>query len=235
LRLFISPVGVPSGTAEAGNAKHRDKLTSKLNPSSGLTPFSAQYRLAEAGGPSPPPATGPQHSLRSFAPAQATDRKTAPPTVFDRAPGEIIPDKLTVYRRDFLLRRGARVELSRRAGTALRPRRPPLRRAGGAARHANRTCRAQFAWTARLGDSFYFAQCEIVESLLRRGARWFERTGLKPAGLRFRRGGAPKGRLIGLAGKKASAMRAVYSTKPRRGLQYHKAVFADDLDAVDGE
>ena len=160
---------------------------------------------------------------------------TAPPTVFDRAPGEIIPDKLTVYRRDFLLRRGARVELSRRAGTALRPRRPPLRRAGGAARHANRTCRAQFAWTARLGDSFYFAQCEIVESLLRRGARWFERTGLKPAGLRFRRGGAPKGRLIGLAGKKASAMRAVYSTKPRRGLQYHKAVFADDLDAVDGE
>ena len=85
------------------------------------------------------------------------------------------------------------------------------------------------------GDSCYFAVSKIVESLLRRGARWFERTGLKPAGLRFRRGGAPKGRLIGLAGKKASAMRAVYSTKPRRGLQYHKAVFADDLDAVDGE
>ncbi len=39
-------------------------------------------------------------------------------------------------------------------------------------------------------------------SLLRRGARWFERTGLKPAGLRFRRGGAPKGRLIGLTGEK---------------------------------
>ena len=28
--------------------------------------------------------------------------------VFVRAPWEIIPDKLTVYRRDFLLRRGAR-------------------------------------------------------------------------------------------------------------------------------
>ena len=59
-------------------------------------------------GPSPPPATGPQHSLRSFAPAQATDRKTARPTVSVRAPWEIIPDKLTVYRVDFLLRRGAR-------------------------------------------------------------------------------------------------------------------------------
>ena len=116
LRLCKTPVGVPSGTDRAGDAKHRDKLTSKLNPSSGLTPFSAQYRLAEAGGPSPPPATGPQHSLRSFAPAQATDRKTAPPTVFDRAPGEIIPDKLTVYRRDFLLRRGARVPLGTRTG-----------------------------------------------------------------------------------------------------------------------
>ena len=95
-------------------------------------PRSTHCRLAEAGGPSPPPATGPQHSLRSFAPAQATDRKTAPPTVFDRAPGEIIPDKLTVYRRDFLLRRGARVPLGTRklelarqlATTALRGRRP---------------------------------------------------------------------------------------------------------------
>ena len=37
-----------------------------------------------------------------------------------------------------------------------------------------------------------------LDFLLRRGARWFERTGLKPAGLRFRRGGAPIGRLIGL-------------------------------------
>ncbi len=36
----------------------------------------------------------------------------------------------------------------------------------------------------------------------RRGARWFERTGLKPAGLRFRRGGAPKGRFTGHSGEK---------------------------------
>ena len=78
LRLCKPPVGVPSGTDRAGDSANRDKLTSKLNPSSGLTPFSAQYRLAEAGGPSPPPATGPQHSLRSFAPAQATDRRIAP-------------------------------------------------------------------------------------------------------------------------------------------------------------
>ena len=50
------------------------------------------------------------------------------------------------------------------------------------------------ALSARLGDSFYFAKCEIVESLLRRGARvplgtrklelarQQEGTGLKPAG-----------------------------------------------------
>ncbi len=49
--------------------------------------------------------------------------------------------------------------------------------------------REKRALSARLGDSFYFAKSEIVESLLRRGARWFERTGLKPAGLRLRRGG----------------------------------------------
>ena len=112
-------------------------------------PRSTHCRLAEAGGPSPPPATGPQHSLRSFAPAQATDRKTAPPTVSVRAPWEILPFQLIVETVYFPLK-------------AWR---------AGAARHANRPCRAQFAWTARLGDSFYFAQCEIVESLLRRGAR----------------------------------------------------------------
>ena len=32
---------------------------------------------------------------------------------------------------------------------------------------------AQRSWAARLGDSFYFAKCEIVESLLRRGARGY--------------------------------------------------------------
>ena len=112
-------------------------------------PRSTHCRLAEAGGPSPPPATGPQNSLRSFAPAQATDRKTAPPTVSVRAPWEILPFQLIVETVYFPLK-------------AWR---------AGAARHANRTCRAQFAWTARLGDSFYFARCEIVESLLRRGAR----------------------------------------------------------------
>ncbi len=53
------------------------------------------------------------------------------PTVIGRAPGEIISDKLIVYRSDFLLRRGARWF----EGTALRGRRP-LRRAGGAFRHS---------------------------------------------------------------------------------------------------
>jgi hypothetical protein len=53
-------------------------------------------------------------------------------TIFVRAPWEIIPDKLIVYRLDFLLRRGARVPLGTRTGptrlqtasTALRGRRP---------------------------------------------------------------------------------------------------------------
>ena len=34
---------------------------------------------------------------------------------------------------------------------------------------------AQRSWAARLGDSFYFAKCEIVESLLRRGARGYSK------------------------------------------------------------
>ena len=38
----------------------------------------------------------------------ARPEKLLRPTVIDRAPWEIIPDKLTVYRVDFLLRRGAR-------------------------------------------------------------------------------------------------------------------------------
>ena len=44
----------------------------------------------------------------------AVSEKEPRPTVTDRAPGEIIPDKLTVYRFDFLLRRGARAPLTPR-------------------------------------------------------------------------------------------------------------------------
>ena len=62
--------------------------------------------------------------------------------------------------------------------------------------------------SARLGDSFYFAVSKIVESLLRRGARWFERTGLKPAGLPLRRAGAPTGRFTGHSGEKTVSVRA---------------------------
>ncbi len=40
--------------------------------------------------------------------SDARPEKLLRPTVIDRAPWEIIPDKLTVYRVDFLLRRGAR-------------------------------------------------------------------------------------------------------------------------------
>ena len=55
----------------------------------------------------------------------ARPEKLLRPTVIDRAPWEIIPDKLTVYRVDFLLRRGARgdypYELELRSGRAGRP------------------------------------------------------------------------------------------------------------------
>ncbi len=46
-------------------------------------------------------------------------KKLFRPTVIDRAPWEIIPDKLTVYRFDFLLRRGARVPRGTRTGLCL--------------------------------------------------------------------------------------------------------------------
>ncbi len=47
----------------------------------------APWPRSHHGGPSPPPATGPQHSLRSFAPAQATDRnlRFATTAIEDRA------------------------------------------------------------------------------------------------------------------------------------------------------
>ena len=121
--------GQPPPQAEAGDAKHRDGFRRyfrpKARPSSpdgghryptqqacaarhpnraASTPNRGR-RLGESrpappkarpgspdDGPSPPPATGPQHSLRSFAPAQATDRKTAPPNSHcPRAGGEISP------------------------------------------------------------------------------------------------------------------------------------------------
>ncbi len=46
-------------------------------------------------------------------------KKLFRPTVIARAPWEIIPDKLTVYRFDFLLRRGARVPRGTRTGLCL--------------------------------------------------------------------------------------------------------------------
>ncbi len=84
----------------------------------------------------------------------------------------------------------------------------PLRRAGGASRHSVLAIRARKqSLAARLGDSFYFAKSEIVESLLRRGGQesLSHADRLIPAGANVNR------------------------------LQHHKAVFADDLDAVDGE
>ena len=67
-----------------------------------------------------------------IAPPLAAAEKLLCPTVIDRAPGEIIPDKLTVYRVDFPLKawragaaRHAKIGFARQqATTALRGRRP---------------------------------------------------------------------------------------------------------------
>ena len=69
-----------------------------------------------------------------------------------------------------LLRRGALVELSRRAGTALRPRRPRLRRGGGAFRHPVLAIRARKqSLAARLEKFFRFnSSLKRCISLLRR-------------------------------------------------------------------
>ncbi len=112
--------------------------------------------------------------------------------------------------------RAGRLPLGRDALRLLLPASTPNDPPG---RPTRKNCSAkQQAQAARLGDSFYFAKCEIVESLLRRGARWFERTGLKPAGLRLRRGGAPKGRLIGLTGEKPAPSARGTPTKPQKNL-----------------
>ncbi len=72
-----------------------------------------------------------------------------------------------------------------------------------------KNCSTQWSLAARLGKSFPINSPFIgLISLLRRGARWFERTGLKPAGLRLRRGGAPIGRSTGHPGEKTVFVRA---------------------------
>ena len=105
-RLCKTPVGVPSGTDRAGDAKHRDKLTSKLSRD---LPMAADAT--------------PRRRDATFAPltcaAAGVSRETAPslpllrPTLYsDRAPRRFI-----LFRQErnseSLLRRGARGELSR--------------------------------------------------------------------------------------------------------------------------
>ncbi len=89
LRLCKTPVGVPSGTAEAGDSANRYFLRPKLGRDLPMTAA----------------------ATRRSAVVQLTNQLSGAPTRnngSDRAPREIIPDKLIVYRVDFLLRRGAR-------------------------------------------------------------------------------------------------------------------------------
>ncbi len=80
----------------------------------------------------------------------------------------------------------------------------PLRRAGGASRHSVLAIRARKrALSARLGDSFYFARCEIVESLLRRGARYRSALGTGHSDEKTRNSNPPHQSILRTA-KKAS-------------------------------
>jgi hypothetical protein len=172
LRLCKTPVGVLSGTAEAGNAKHREtarpKLGQDLPTTAAATPHGRPVPLGTR--------TGTAAKKASCRP------KTA---IADRAP----------------LRRP--------------PRRAQLRCcSAGYGAVSEKEPRPTVSGRAP-GKFFRFnSSLKRYISLLRRGARWFERTGLKPAGLRFRRGGAPKGRLIGLTGEKTVFGRAPWEILP---------------------
>ena len=169
LRLCKTPVGVPSGTAEAGDSKRVATCSANV-----LRPKLGPFYLAlpsRRGGRPPPPPYGPDCCS-----------KTA---IADRAP----------------LRRP--------------PRRAQLRCcSAGYGAFSEKEPRPTVSGRAP-GKFFRFnSSLKRYISLLRRGARWFERTGLKPAGLRFRRGGAPKGRLIGLTGEKTVFGRAPWEILP---------------------
>ena len=111
-----------------------------------------------------------------------------------------------------LLRRGAR-DFSLHFATQTQQK--PLwgRRAGGAARHSNRASRLQPALSARW--RILAKQHELFRQYptpaVARGI--FERTALKPRGLRLRRGGAPIGRFIGHPGEKFATKNPVFACR----------------------
>ncbi len=92
--------------------------------------------------------------------------------------------------------------------TALRPRGPPLRRTGAPIGRSTghpgekhslsaRWCRSGLSVAICMsrapGDSFYFAECEIVESLLRRGARGLRELASSRPGSAYAAGAVPPG------------------------------------------
>ena len=115
------------------DASHRDWFSPKLCPDLPMTADATPRRKASAARHAKAPAShrqrGKQRAPTSCAPrpgwrwlahsygvrflylptnSQSSTRKLLRLTIIDRAPGEIISDKLFVYRLDFLLRRGAR-------------------------------------------------------------------------------------------------------------------------------
>ncbi len=155
-------------------------------------------------------------------------------------------------------RQGRRCKASRQVQPQARPRSPhdgrrhPRRKAGAARHSKTGVCSdkpagvdrkttplppnsAPRSLSARLGDSFYFAECEIVESLLRRGARGeLSRragTALKPHRLPTKAKktpakhptGAPGGRCLPALGMGHSSKKTFFGRAPGKFFRFNSS------------
>ncbi len=169
LRLCKTPVGVPSGTAEAGNAKHREtarpKLGQDLPTTAAATPHGRPVPLGTRTGTAAKKAScRPKTAIADRAPLRRPPRraqlrccsagygafseKEPRPTVTVRALGL------------FWSPAGISSRLCSRTTSEI-----PLKAGGRPVPLGTRTepiGREKRSLSARLGDSFYFAQCEIV-------------------------------------------------------------------------
>ncbi len=141
LRLYKTPVGVPSGTAEAARCKASRRA---LNKFSALTKLGRDLTM-----------TGRRHPRRK---AGAARHAKVPASRRQRK--ELRAPSSSSHRPGWRW-------LARPYGSQILHL-PPNSQVSAPENYS-----APRSLTARLGDSFYFARCEIFESLLRRGARDF--------------------------------------------------------------
>ena len=182
--------GQPLPQAEAGDAKHRDWI-GKTAPSNSLRPRaflrtqpSRRDRAADA-------TPGGRPLFLAYARATSAGAGLFPKTVFVRA-----------HPSDVLLACRLQPTLSARWRKSIKQLLVVWSISYSSSR-ARGPYLPQPYLSARQRFILHSAHAEVAESLFRRGARGFERTGLKPAGLRLRRGGAPKGRFIGHPAEKS--------------------------------